>query len=82
MYKCKPAWDWIVLFLGIVGYLKGVNFIKIVVLLGISAFPVECAVTLAYLLILITNPADLDKDAFVVVTAWNVFDDIKSKLVS
>ena len=32
--------------------------------------------------ILIANPADLDKDAFVVVTAWNVFDDIKSKLVS
>ena len=32
--------------------------------------------------ILITNPADLDKDAFVVVTAWNVFLDIKEKLVS
>lgn len=31
--------------------------------------------------VLITSPEDLDKDALVVVTAWNVFDDIKKKLV-
>jgi hypothetical protein len=31
--------------------------------------------------ILITDPAKLDKDALVVVTAWNVFEDIKRKLV-
>ena len=32
--------------------------------------------------ILITSPEKLDKDAVVLVTAWNVFDDIKNKLVS
>ena len=31
--------------------------------------------------IMITNPENLDKDALVVVTAWNVFDDIKAKLI-
>jgi len=31
--------------------------------------------------ILITDPAKLDKDALVIVTAWNVFEDIKRKLV-
>jgi 2-polyprenyl-3-methyl-5-hydroxy-6-metoxy-1,4-benzoquinol methylase len=31
--------------------------------------------------ILITDPAKLDKDALVVVTAWNVYEDIKRKLV-
>ena len=32
--------------------------------------------------ILITSPEELDKDALVLVTAWNVFEDIKAKLVS
>ena len=31
--------------------------------------------------VLITSPELLDKDALVIVTAWNVFDDIKKKLV-
>lgn len=31
--------------------------------------------------ILITSPEKLDKNALVLVTAWNVFDDIKAKLV-
>lgn len=31
--------------------------------------------------IIITDPKTLSKDALVVVTAWNVFDDIKAKLV-
>jgi hypothetical protein len=31
--------------------------------------------------VLITSPELLDKDALIVVTAWNVFDDIKKKLV-
>jgi len=31
---------------------------------------------------LITSPEDLDKDSLVFVVAWNVFDDIKAKLVS
>jgi hypothetical protein len=30
----------------------------------------------------ITSPDKLDKDALVLVTAWNVFDDIKEKLVA
>ena len=30
----------------------------------------------------ITSPEELDKDALVVVTAWNVFDDIKAKLIA
>ena len=30
----------------------------------------------------ITSPVELDKDALVVITAWNVFEDIKAKLVS
>jgi hypothetical protein len=29
----------------------------------------------------ITSPESLDKDALVVITAWNVFEDIKAKLV-
>lgn len=32
--------------------------------------------------ILITSPEKLDKNAVVLVTAWNVYDDIKEKLVS
>ena len=32
--------------------------------------------------VIITSPEDLDKDALVFVVAWNVFDDIKAKLVS
>jgi hypothetical protein len=31
--------------------------------------------------ILITSPAEMDKTALVVITAWNVYDDIKRKLV-
>ena len=31
--------------------------------------------------IIIKNPETMPKDALVVVTAWNVFDDIKAKLV-
>jgi len=30
----------------------------------------------------ITSPEELDKDALVVITAWNVFEDIKAKLVA
>ena len=32
--------------------------------------------------IMITNPENLDKNALVVVTAWNVYEDIKAKLVA
>jgi len=32
--------------------------------------------------ILIKSPNELDKDALVLITAWNVFDDIKAKLVA
>ena len=32
--------------------------------------------------ILITSPEELDKDALILVTAWNVFEDIKAKLVA
>lgn len=32
--------------------------------------------------IMITKPEDMDKDAVVLVSAWNVFDDIKAKLES
>jgi len=31
--------------------------------------------------IMITSPAELDKNALVVITAWNVYEDIKNKLV-
>jgi hypothetical protein len=31
--------------------------------------------------IMITKPEHLDKDALILVTAWNVYDDIKKKLV-
>jgi len=32
--------------------------------------------------ILITSPEELDKDALILVTAWNVYEDIKAKLVA